>query len=80
MFHTIMHLSVRCAQWADRRLCWYLPYPLKLWWCRLWIRSDEFHPSLHSDANYYPTLPAVQQKKYWDDLLRRRDFAHRRTL
>lgn len=33
----------------DRWLCWELPWYLRLPWCSLWARKDEFHPSLEYD-------------------------------
>jgi len=33
----------------DRWLCVSTPWYFRLWWHMLWIREDEFHPSLDSD-------------------------------
>ena len=51
---------------------------VKLWWNRLWIRSDEFHHSLDIDIKAMSYMNAEQQKKYIADLCHRREIAHQR--
>jgi hypothetical protein len=62
----------------DRWLCESLPGPLRFRWARLWIRKDEFHPSLDSDADYFLCLPREKQENYWLNLIKRRNIAHKR--
>ncbi|HVT75161.1 MAG TPA: hypothetical protein VHD69_01935 [Candidatus Paceibacterota bacterium] len=49
-------------------------------WHRLWVRKDEFHPSLDFDADYYFSLPPIKRRAYDIDLARRRRIAHERDL
>jgi hypothetical protein len=51
---------------------------LKLWWYRLWIRKDEFHPSLKSDLEAMLAMTREQCIAYKKNLKRRRLIAHRR--
>jgi hypothetical protein len=51
---------------------------MRYWWCRLWVREDEFHPSLDLDSEVILSLPANGWKKYSIDLVKRRDKAHNR--
>lgn len=51
-----------------------------LWWNRLWVRADEFHPSLDIDPMVLKTLPPAERAAYLRDLFRRREIAHRRAL
>ncbi len=48
---------------------------VRLSWHRLYVRKDEFHPSLHIDIF---SFKVEDSGTYMDDLLRRRDIAHRR--
>ncbi len=75
-----LNLFLRLWDKLDRRLCHSLPYPTRLWWHRLWIRKNEFHPSLDSDADYVVCLEHEQRHLYWGDLARRRGIAHQRDL
>jgi len=52
---------------------------IKLWWDRLWIRKDEFHPSLNFDADAAMEMTPEEFRKYDRDLLRRRTIADRRN-
>jgi hypothetical protein len=81
-------LLKRLVDWLDGRdrwLCVYLkPLRLRLWWCRLWLRKDEFHPSLNHDATIAHHL---KEKGGWEalrnyqmDVTRRRSIMHERTL
>lgn len=64
----------------DRFLCCKLPVNLRVRWARLWVRRDEFHPSLDSDAEYAWGLSQVERHTYWADLMNRREMAHKRDL
>jgi hypothetical protein len=64
----------------DQRLCCSLPYPFRLWWKRLWVRTNEFHPSLNIDPDYVARLGFVERDHYHRDLERRRSLAHQRDL
>lgn len=49
---------------------------LLLWWYRLWIRKDEFHPSLDLDYELLTVLSRKDRDKYQAELLKRRQTAH----
>lgn len=51
-----------------------------LWWYRLWVRADEFHPSLDLDMVAMEMMTPPERAAYLSDLARRREIAHRRTL
>lgn len=51
---------------------------IKLQYDRLWIRKDEFHPSLNMDIGAMLEMDPHQRKLYLDDLMRRRQIAHER--
>jgi hypothetical protein len=75
-------LSLLTASWDrfDRWLCRTLPGSLRVEWARLWIREDEFHPSLDSYAEFAVDLPIEARRFYSEDLCRRRMIAHHRDL
>lgn len=50
------------------------------WWYRLWIRKDEFHPSLEIDVQAAMEMDNDEQDLYYKDIARRRRLAHKRTL
>lgn len=98
----------------DKWLCVNLPWYLRLPWCSLWVRKDEFHPSLNLDgmglykrmqfrrkwlkiwidatslrpipieeyfAEEYRRIKKLEDclyAEYYENLVRRRDLAHRR--
>ncbi len=49
-------------------------------WYRLWVRKDEFHPSLDTDAFAMCAMTGDEKTAYLNDLARRRNIAHRRDL
>jgi hypothetical protein len=49
---------------------------IKLFWNRLWIRSDEFHQSLDMDVAAMLEMTSEEQAEYLKDLARRRRLAH----
>jgi len=51
-----------------------------LFWHRLWIRKDEFHPSLDMDGAAMLQMDKDEMKKYLKDLNHRREIAHERDL
>jgi len=51
-----------------------------LWWYRLYIRKDEFHHSLDLDHKVMLNMNDKERKKYLDDLVKRREIAHKRDL
>jgi len=55
---------------------------IKRWWNRLWIRKDEFHPSLRIDTDYLLKvgIKSEKGKAYMSDLVKRRDIAHQRDI
>jgi hypothetical protein len=74
----------------DRWLCLHLrPWQVRWWWHRLWIRSDEFHPSLDQDSEIAVAMGLKHAKhmfdysgseRYYEDLCCRRGVAHERTI
>lgn len=53
---------------------------IKLSWNTLWIRSDEFHPSLNIDNEVMSIMLVKQQMEYISDIARRREIAHKKSL
>ncbi len=49
---------------------------LRLWWNKLWIRKDEFHPSLNFDGEAYFEMNEEEKQAYMFDLVKRRNIAH----
>ncbi len=75
----------------DCWLCVHLkPWRLRLWWHCLWIRSDEFHPSLDHQTSIVHAIKKSHNLKWFEecsaaeeydkDLNRRRCLAHERSL
>lgn len=52
----------------------------RLWWNKLFIRSNEFHSSLDMDAYALVDMNENDRKKYIADLIRRRNIAHERDM
>ncbi|OHA79724.1 MAG: hypothetical protein A2747_00230 [Candidatus Yonathbacteria bacterium RIFCSPHIGHO2_01_FULL_44_41] len=73
-------LAVLCTflskKWGatDRWLCINLHWSLRLSWCALWIRQDEFHPSLDSDYCALFSMIRLRQKllRQWLNITRER--------
>lgn len=55
-----------------------LRHRLKLWWHRLWVRADEFHSTLDRDHDLMSGMCECEKHRYINDLIRRREIAHRR--
>lgn len=51
---------------------------IKLWWYRLWVRKNEFHPSLDTDFEALSAMKISEQRYYIQDLHRRKRIAHER--
>ena len=51
-----------------------------LLWNRLWIRRDEFHPSLDQDLCAMMVMSEKRRERYIKDLMCRRQIAHERDL
>ncbi len=56
------------------------PLWLRNLWNRLWVRQDEFHPSLNMDVDLMLKMDEEQRNRYINDLARRRKIAHERDL
>lgn len=72
-------LLARFEKWVAYQLA-LLPHRPRLWWHRLWIRTDEFHHSLNMDVAALARMNDTDSKKYLEDLVRRRDLAHNMDL
>ena len=75
------------AERVDAWLCVRLkPRSLRIYWHRLWIRKDEFHPSLQIDQELMKEASESQESynrflhHYYFDLDQRRKKAHQRSL
>ena len=53
---------------------------IKLFWHRLFIRKDEFHPSLNMDIEAMMVMDQKKLERYRNDIARRRWIAHKRDL
>jgi hypothetical protein len=53
---------------------------IKIWWDNLWIREDEFHPSLDIDVIAMSYMTKRQQENYLSKICQRRQIAHERDL
>ncbi len=53
-----------------------LPHRPRLFWHQLWIRRDEFHPSLNMDGRAMRVMNAADRDRYLTKLGRRRRLAH----
>ena len=53
---------------------------IKFWWYQLFIRKDEFHPSLNLDFEAILVMDQNELEKYRNDISRRRSIAHNRDL
>jgi hypothetical protein len=53
---------------------------LKLWWYQLYVRRDEFHPSLETDDQAIMVMDHRERRKYHQNLGQRRSIAHNRSL
>lgn len=49
---------------------------LRLFWCRLWIRKNEFHWTLDIDREAFEGVDDVKKKAYFVDIARRQHLAH----
>ena len=80
-----LQLRLKIVQWAVQE--WIRSLKRKIWnkhiklaWSRLWIRKDEFHPSLSFDDEAFQEMNAREQEDYAKDLESRRSIAHRKSL
>ena len=64
--------------WFWKSNLWF--WRIKLWWYALWVRKDEFHKSLNMDGRSMFKMNEKERRKYINDLVRRRNIAHDRTL
>ncbi len=53
---------------------------IKLWWHRLFVRRNEFHPSLNMDVEAMMVMDEEELERYCEDLAIRRAIAHNRDL
>ncbi len=66
----------------------FFPYKIKriIWnkhimvrWQRLWIRKDEFHPSLNMNPKAMVEMSKEEKRRYLEDLCHRRRVAKKRA-
>lgn len=57
-----------------------LPCRPRLIWGQLWLRRDEFHPSLDIDVDAMLRMNEPDRARYLQNLTRRRNAAHERDL
>jgi hypothetical protein len=55
-------------------------YKIRVWWAKLWVRRDELHRSLDIDTRAVLKMKQEERVAYFNDLRRRRDIAHKRTV
>jgi hypothetical protein len=55
-------------------------WKIRVWWAKLWVRQDELHKSLDIDTKAVLKMNQEQRVEYFNDLRRRRDIAHKRTI
>ncbi len=53
-------------------------WKVRLWWYQLYIRKDEFHPSLSIDPFAFVRMAEREKEEYLGSLCRRRIIAHQR--
>lgn len=63
MFAVVSLLFVQKWDAIDRMLCTRAPWYIRLPWCSLWVRQDEFHPSL--DSNHQILLQKILFQRKW---------------
>lgn len=51
-----------------------------LWWHRFFLRTDEFHKSLDMSGFILGQMCSCERKRYCNDLAKRRDKAHNKTI
>lgn len=72
--------EIRVPHLFERITCAVWNRGIKLRWYRLWIRKDEFHPSLSYDPMATRHMSQEQRLAYVKDLNHRRDIARERDL
>jgi len=75
---SIWWLDIKSMPKKAKRRIWNKHILLR--WHRLWVRKDEFHSSLSMDPAAMFGMEEREVKKYFKDLIRRRDIAHQRDL
>lgn len=51
-----------------------------IWWYKLWIRKDVFHPSLNIDPEAMMEMNKEELIKYKQNLIKRIRLAHKKSL
>lgn len=77
-FFRILWLEIKALPGKTKRLFW--NRGIKLQWNRLYVRKDEFHSSLDMDVGAMLDMNPKQRARYIQDLVRRRQIAHKRDL
>jgi hypothetical protein len=75
-FHAFYFFEIKPEIIRYRRIIW--NKKIRLLWFRLWIRKDEFHKSLNTDREALMVMNSEEREKYVNDLIKRRNIAHRR--
>ncbi len=63
-----------------RYQCGLLKHRPRIVWHKLWVRRDEFHPSLDMDVAAMLNMNHTDKRNYLDNLTLRRRMAHDRDL
>jgi hypothetical protein len=72
----ICWLDIKSVPGKIKRIVW--NKSILLWWNRLWIRKNEFDSSLDMDIEAMRGMNEEKEKRYLDNLVRRRSIAHKR--
>jgi hypothetical protein len=67
-------LDIKSVPGKIKRIVWNKGILLK--WNRLWIRKNELDSSLDMDIEVMREMDEEEERRYLDDLVRRRSIAH----
>ncbi len=78
-------VKISCLKWdiiyffrKKRKQIW--NKRILLWWYKLYIRKNKFHPSLDIDIYALDVMNETEKEKYYADQHRRRVIAYQRDL
>lgn len=76
----LLFIKILIQDFFERCRWFFWDAGIKLSWYRLWIRKNEFHKSLDYDDMATMYMSGGQEREYLEDLMRRRNIAHKRDL